>query len=176
MFLTLYLISCRCASIRAMWLAKMKRGREEHEKVYNQHRGFQHPVLAPAPVGLGGSFESLPENIAVSMGQYQSSPQLPPQNYPWVVHNHCGLTIILQWSCTCVFSDLILSCKLCFFFSLFKIRIILQFMCYKISATYELVMIKWITLLYTIISSVTGPAGPGQGHSPLPSHPQVKHC
>ena len=67
-----------------MWLDKMKRTREEHEKVYGQHRGFQHPVLAPAPAGIGGNFDSIPENISVSMGQYQSNPQLPPQNYPYV--------------------------------------------------------------------------------------------
>ncbi|XP_028417065.1 paired amphipathic helix protein Sin3a-like [Dendronephthya gigantea] len=80
----------------------MKRTREEHEKVYGQHRAFSHPVLAPAPVGLPGNFDPIQENIAVSMGQYQSNPQIPPQNYP-----------------------------------------------------------------------VAGPAGPGQGHSPLPSHPQA---
>jgi hypothetical protein len=63
----------------------MKR-REEHDKSFGQHRGFQHPVLAPAPGGRGGNFESipLPENIAVSMGNFQSNPQLPPQTYPYV--------------------------------------------------------------------------------------------
>ena len=60
----------------------MKRTREEHEKVYGQHRVFQRQAIAPAPVGLAGNFDSIPENIAVSMGQYQSNPQLPQQNYP----------------------------------------------------------------------------------------------
>ena len=66
-----------------MWQDKMKRTREEHEKVYGQHRGYQHPVLAPAPpVGLASGFDPISENIAVSMGQYQSNPQLAPQTYP----------------------------------------------------------------------------------------------
>ncbi|XP_046857434.1 paired amphipathic helix protein Sin3b-like isoform X2 [Xenia sp. Carnegie-2017] len=79
----------------------MKRTREEHEKVFGQHR-FQQQILAPAPVGHSNNFEALQENIAVSMGQFPSNQQIPHQTYP-----------------------------------------------------------------------VTGPTGQGQGHSPLPSHPQA---
>lgn len=68
----------------------MKRTRKEHDKVYG--RKYQKTC----------SCDQIPENITVSMGNCQSIPQLPPQNYP-----------------------------------------------------------------------VAGPAGPGQGHSPLPSHPQA---